>query len=134
MTENKNRLLGGAKEQEALQRHADYYVGFLMNPENESEKIYLEMGQIALAINRVGEELVHTSYHGAQVKMKFREIAGGFAEIYIPLLLRSEYTVENIGKIETAVQMVDSGKVNYPVNHDFLHTALANARKSLIQK
>ena len=64
--------------------------------------------------------------------MKFREMAGGYAEVYLPVLMRGEVTRENFGALETAVQMVEGGNVNYPVNAGHLRSTLETARKSLL--
>ena len=134
MTEE-NKKAGAPRESQAMQRHADYYVGFLMSPEHDREQIYPEMGQIALALSRVKEERVGTGkFHPAQVEMKYREMAGGYAETFLPALMRGEATNENFAQLETAMQMVETGDVAYPANAKFLRGELEKVRQRLAAK
>ena len=124
--------LPSGKESKAMQRHADYYVGLLMDPEKDREALYPEMGQIALARQRVSEELVGAKYHPGQVEMKYREVSGGFVEVMLPMLVRGDVSKENFGLIETAVGIVESGAVVYPMNPQVLRSKLEGFRKSLL--
>ena len=120
------------KELRAMQRHADYYIGLLMDPEKDREVLYPEMGQITLARKRVLDELVGARYHSGQIEMKYREVSGGFVEVMLPKLVRGEVNKENFGQIETAVGIVESGIVAYPISSQMLRIKLEGFRKSLL--
>lgn len=133
MTEKHKKGGGVPRESQAMQRHADYYVGFLMDQEHDRDRIYPEMGQIALALSRVKEERVGTGrFHPGQVEIRYREMAGGFAETYLPALMRGEVSADNFANLETAVKMIEAGDINYPTNAKYLRGELEKARQRLV--
>ena len=126
----------GVKASEVVQRHADYYIGFLMNQGKKPRQIYKEMGQIALAMQRVKQEDVGVkNFHPGLVEVRFKEFSGGFANIYLGKLVEGKYKRKDLDKIATAVSLVESGEVEgYPVNATTLKNLFEQAREKFAKK
>lgn len=126
----------GVSKSEATQRHADYYIGFLMNEDKKPRQIFREMGQIALAMKRVKEEEVGViKFHPGEVEIRFRKFSGGFANVYLGKLVDGKFKRKDLGNMTTAVELLETGEIeNYPVNKDRLKTLLDQAKEKFAKK
>lgn len=107
-------------KQIAFQRHADYYMGLLMDPENTPEDLYIELGQMQLAFKRIQEEEVGSNFHPGELEIKLRQVSGGHAEKFLPKLFYGTATSEDVNDLEMALTAVALGHVEYPVALDIL--------------
>ena len=108
------------RKQRVYQRHADYYMGLMMDPEKTPEDLFVELGQIQLAFQRIKEEEVGSSFHPGQLEIRLREISGGHANVFLPKLLNGTATPEDEKNLEIALTSLATGEVDYPVTLDAL--------------
>ena len=104
------------KAQGAFQRHADFYMNLLMDPERTPYDLRIELGQIQLAFHRIREEEVGTNYHPGQIEVKLREVSGGHANVFLPKLLDGTATVDDMNEIQVALNSVALNEVDYPLS------------------
>jgi hypothetical protein len=118
----------------ATHRHADYYINMLLilDPEKDQEKLDLEMGQIAAAVRRLGDEEAGSLFHPRLIEIKLRAAAGDFVEKYLAKLVQDNiHTQGDLDKATTALALVVSRKAQYPANTNTLQQLLEQARKRL---
>jgi hypothetical protein len=124
----------GPSETVAMQRHANFYIGLLMDKEKQVEDLYIEMPQIALAKHRIDEELIGSSYHPGMIDIRFREVSGGYTNIYLAKLVQGTATKEDLGHIDTAVGLVEKGEAEYPVQSNVLRGMYDKLNLSFLKK
>jgi len=110
----------GERKQYAYQRHADYYMGLLMDQEKTPEDLYIELGQIQLAFQRIKDEEVGSNFHPGQLDIRLREISGGHANVFLPKLLNGTATPEEARDLEIALTSLATKEIDYPVSLDVL--------------
>jgi len=110
----------GERKQYAYQKHADYYMGMLMDQEKTREDLCIELGQIQLAFQRVKDEEVGSNFHPGQLDVRLREISGGHANIFLPKLLNETATPEEAHDLEVALTSLAMKEIDYPVSLDVL--------------
>lgn len=110
------------KETRANQRHSDYYIDFLMDQTKEPEELYVELGQIHVAFQRIKDEEVGSKFHPGVLESRLREISGGHANIFLKKLLDGSATKEEIKDVEVALESLANKMVDYPVSLGVLNS------------
>lgn len=110
------------KETRANQRHSDYYMDLLMDQEKKPEELYIELGQIQVAFQRIKDEEVGSRFHPGALEIRLREISGRHANIFLKKLLDGSATKEEIRDVEVALESLASKFVDYPVSLGVLNS------------
>lgn len=113
---------------EAYQRHANEYIKRLMASDDQ-EKLELDFEQISLAVRRVKSEEVMSNYHPGEIEVKFLALLGTFIPKQLEKLVNETAVRKDYDTIKLAVNSVELGEVNYPVNIETLKGMLVNLLK-----
>lgn len=114
----------------AMQRHADYYLNMLMilDTVDDRDRLYLEVGQIRLAVHRAISEEVGSVFNTEFLRNKLEAVGGDYVQMTLTeLLQRTTILPEERPRYTEAFELIEGGFAEYGV-------LVANLKKMLESK